>query len=43
MPVVDDFDLLARDEYPATLWRAIDALALDWYGGGQPVAMVHAA
>src|SRR5207302_9685683 len=43
VPVVDDFDVLAWDEQPASLWRAFDALALDWHGGGEPVAMVHAA
>src|SRR6266498_4039966 len=39
-PVVDDLDVLAREQQPAELWRAVNALAADRRKRRQPVAVI---
>src|SRR5262249_26860426 len=42
VPVVDDVQLLTRDQQPATLSWSLDALALDRHGRRQQVTVLHA-
>src|SRR5205814_9703832 len=43
VPVVDDLEILTRDEQPAALGRTFLPFALDRHGRGEPVAVIDAA